>query len=118
MTLRKETFVSAKRNTEYDVYIYNRCPEGASETLPYWERKARTKNMHRAVLKAKALHETRRYKRVEVKKRVLDDARNCLESSTYQVYGAAPNCRLSLFVACGVVVFALAFIYHLIMYHL
>lgn len=76
---------AADSATAYDVYIYHR-PANTNEEIQDWERKTTTADVRRALLKARSLHKSERYNRVEVKKRTFDSKTRSVKASTLRVY--------------------------------
>lgn len=90
---RKKKSVSSKQKAQqihYDVYIYHH-PANTNEQVHDWERKSSTADPRRALLKARRLHKSKKYQKVEVKKRKFDTKHNCMFASTMKVYGADTN---------------------------
>lgn len=74
----------------YDVYIYHHAAN-TNDEVQDWERRATTKNPRRAILKAKSLHRSQSYKKVEVKKRAIDKKNNCVCTATLKTYEHKKN---------------------------
>ena len=91
----------SKQQIHYDVYIYHH-PANTNEEINDWERKSSTANARRALLKAKRLHKSQKYQKVEVKKRKFDSKRNCMFASTMKVYDADTNYKRMVLALLGI----------------
>lgn len=101
------------QNFRYDVYIYHH-PANTNEKVKDWERKSRTKDQRRALLKAKSLRDSDKYQKVEIKRCKLDSDKNCTQSSTYRVYDSAERGRNNVMLfgfICAAMVVAAGAIY-------
>ena len=98
---RKSKSALSKQQIHYDVYIYHH-PANTNEQIHDWERKGSTANAQRALLKAKRLHKSRKYQKVEVKKRKFDSKKNCMFASTMKVYDADTSYKRMVLVLMGI----------------
>lgn len=77
-----------QNDTEYKVYIYKH----PSEHNPHdWEHKATTSTMRNAVKRAKVLHRSQKYRRVEIKKRHISAQTQKRADKIVKIYG--PDCN-------------------------
>ncbi len=60
---------AAVRPAEYSVYVYHYLEEDRDGHCT-WEKVKTTVNKHRAVKNAEKLHKSRKYQKVEIKKRI------------------------------------------------
>jgi 23S rRNA A1618 N6-methylase RlmF len=87
---------------EYDVYIYN--PPLTKQGDEAWEKKRTTVNRLRALAAARKLHESKKYGRVEIKKKAYDQKNRRSVSTTFKVYEGvkqAPKKSYALHIALG-----------------
>lgn len=70
---------------EYSVYIHH--PANDDRRSPAWERAATTSCPETALKKAEILYLTRKYPRVEVKRRVFDRITNSNRAETLRIFG-------------------------------
>ena len=76
---------TANKYTEYSVYTVCKANQ-SNDNQPAWERKHTTGNYRKAIARAKVLHRSAEYARVEVKK-IACDARNvCTVKEGYKIY--------------------------------
>lgn len=83
--MMKNTAPSVDEDAVYDVYIYH-MPSNTNERIQDWERKASTLDPRRALLKAKVLHRSELYQKVEVKKREKHQRTKSVRTATLKTY--------------------------------
>lgn len=79
-----------RRAEEYDVYIYSAPQNGKDATYQKgrekWEKKRSTTNRLRALAAARKLHESDKYRRVEIKMKTYDPVSRRTAARTFKVY--------------------------------
>lgn len=69
---------------EYSVYVY-RYADDIEEGRTDWEMKVMTQDLSHAMEQAQVMHDSRDYKKIEVKKRYFDHKYQCVLDVTYKV---------------------------------
>lgn len=86
MTILKEyDNTTPPEKAEYSVYIHH--PANDDNRTPAWERAATTDCAETALKSAEILYLTRKYPRVEVKRRVFDRITNSNRAETLRIFG-------------------------------
>lgn len=75
----------SSRNIEYTVYIHH--PANDDRAAPSWERAATTDCAKTAYKEAEILYLTRKYPKVEVKRRTFDRATQSNRAETLRIFG-------------------------------
>lgn len=70
---------------EYTVYIYHR-PENQHEGQNDWEMRTITPDLNAALDEAESLHQSRSYRKVEVKQRIVDPKTESVRDYTLKVF--------------------------------
>ncbi len=70
---------------EYAVYIYHR-PTNENNKDNYWERKSITSDLRRAKRKAKILHQSQKYEKVELQRTSFNRKEHCKQNTVLKVY--------------------------------
>jgi len=87
MNDRRMTLINHKDHlpTEYTVYTIDKS-DRLNDHHPMWRRKHRTVSKRKAIARAKILHRSMHYDRVEVKKRTCNSKHGCRVQDDYRVY--------------------------------
>lgn len=75
---------------EYTIYTFD-MPQPKQKGENSWKKHSSLDDMTRAISEAESLHETRKYQKIEVKKKFFDQKKNRTVDMTLKVYESRPK---------------------------
>lgn len=75
---------------EYTIYTFD-MPQPKQKGENSWKKHSSVDDMVRAISEAESLHETRKFQKIEVKKKFFDQKKNRVVDMTLKVYESAPK---------------------------
>lgn len=86
---------NSSKSVCYRVYTYQLADDKGEDSYD-WKRQIETTNKVRALTKARRLYESGRYKKVEIKKKILNAQGECVSDSVCKSFGEVPQPSLSI----------------------
>jgi tRNA U38,U39,U40 pseudouridine synthase TruA len=101
--------MSQAAQIEYTIYTFDMPVSGKGENA--WKKHASLEDMDKAIKEAEGLHQTKKYQKIEVKKKFFDQKKNRTVDMTLKVFESKPKKDRTIVIAILVAVIggALAF---------